>query len=71
MGGVASGQAEARLRPAWLAARRSASVAAFDDHAWRQSEADEDTLARVRDYEGRHRQRDTVLSATKPEVANQ
>jgi len=35
----------------------------------RLREADEDTLARVRDYEGRHRQRDPVLSAIKPEVA--
>lgn len=37
----------------------------------RLRDADEDTRARVRDYEGRHRQRETVLSATKPEVAKQ
>jgi hypothetical protein len=37
----------------------------------RLRESDEDALARVRDYEGRHRQRDTVLSAIKPEVAKQ
>jgi hypothetical protein len=37
----------------------------------RLREADEDTRARVRDYEGRHRQRETVLSATRREVAKQ
>jgi hypothetical protein len=37
----------------------------------RLREADEDTRARVRDYEGRHRQRETVLSAARREVANQ
>jgi len=37
----------------------------------RLREADAHTRARVRDYEGRHRQRDTVLSATQPEVAKQ
>jgi hypothetical protein len=37
----------------------------------RLRDADEDTRARVRDYERRHRRRETVLSATKPEVAKQ
>jgi hypothetical protein len=37
----------------------------------RLREADEDTLARVRDYEGRHRQRDTVLSGIRREVAEE
>jgi hypothetical protein len=37
----------------------------------RLREADEDTRAHARDYEGRHRQRDEVLSATQPKIGKQ
>jgi hypothetical protein len=37
----------------------------------RVGEADEHTRARVRGYEGRHRQREGVLAATQPELAKQ